>query len=406
MLRLWPSAVGLILLCCASDERRPSSSGGALEDAGRSSVEPSGDVPNLSPAALDVTVTRALCRTEDDCESGQRCCTTGAVGVCEPFSPDYECARPDLTVLAPRDWGPEFVERVFEASANDCAVVDGCVRGPGPRRLMRFSIEAINLGNADMILGPAGTAGVNRSTCTQALLADDFLRYELLAPDGALIIRSSGRASHCAPRTPGAPILPFRCDVLGLARRSYDVFSSSEECQWLDVTGVDAGDYTLRVTINPGGTAFESDAANNSLDLPVRVPERDPLVSCEAPPATTLPDQLECGWTRYEPAELGSCTPGESVVVACSICNNLPVLRLCEGPRPCSALGALDVTTGDLYRDGAGPTPCTTTASDCVNGLCVTSSFTCPSSGVYTLLSHPGSYGESISDCRLARPQP
>jgi hypothetical protein len=51
-----------------------------------------------------------------------------------------------------------------------------------------------------------------------------------------------------------------------------DVYDHSLDCQWIDVTGVPAGDYLLRLTVNPSGTFPEAQQSNNSSLARVAIP--------------------------------------------------------------------------------------------------------------------------------------
>jgi len=46
------------------------------------------------------------------------------------------------------------------------------------------------------------------------------------------------------------------------------------DCQWLDITDVAPGAYSLRVTINPDRVLTESNYDNNETTVPVTIPSR------------------------------------------------------------------------------------------------------------------------------------
>jgi hypothetical protein len=58
------------------------------------------------------------------------------------------------------------------------------------------------------------------------------------------------------------PQKTFNCTNQGISRGWADVYGSSLDGQWLDVTGITPGNYSLRVTVNPlnvssGGTSTD-----------------------------------------------------------------------------------------------------------------------------------------------------
>ena len=61
------------------------------------------------------------------------------------------------------------------------------------------------------------------------------------------------------------------CDNQGISAGWEDSYDSSLDCQWLDITGVPAGDYILRVTVNPDSLFPETIITDNSSDVEVRI---------------------------------------------------------------------------------------------------------------------------------------
>src|SRR5258708_12497540 len=52
-----------------------------------------------------------------------------------------------------------------------------------------------------------------------------------------------------------------------------DVNAAGLPCQYIDITGVPAGNYVLKMTVNPDGLIAESDTNNNVTLVPVTVPQ-------------------------------------------------------------------------------------------------------------------------------------
>lgn len=50
-----------------------------------------------------------------------------------------------------------------------------------------------------------------------------------------------------------------------------DVYDASVPGQYIDVTGLPSGDYTLQVEVNPTGVLMENDTSNNVVSVPVRL---------------------------------------------------------------------------------------------------------------------------------------
>ena len=64
----------------------------------------------------------------------------------------------------------------------------------------------------------------------------------------------------------------FNCSTQGVSAGFADIYSRGLPCQYIDVTDVPAGDYTLRIETNFTGQLPDSDLTNNAADLLVTVP--------------------------------------------------------------------------------------------------------------------------------------
>ncbi|WP_437817467.1 lysyl oxidase family protein [Sorangium sp. So ce1078] len=320
-----------------------------------------------------------LCTDDSECASGQTCCLAGFVGTCTSLESGEACPLPDLTVSAD---AAQFSLSIGRQSfpADSCAIVEGCVGGAGERRLMSFSTETPNVGEADMILGdPTLVDGFEFSSCHGHYHFEGYARYELLDTTG-VVVATGHKQAFCLMDTssvgiPGSPTTPrYHCGFQGIQRGWSDVYSAGLDCQWVDITGVGAGDYFLRITINADRTLPESDYGNNTIEVPVTIPEEiptvpgDPLSPCSSPAGGEWRD---CGWSIAPGYEGVACTPGAPITVGCGCpagsCGSDPMLRVCDGASGCTGVAAL-------------------ASVDDTCGYCPQASFVCPESGVYTVL--------------------
>lgn len=206
------------------------------------------------------------------CPDALRCCAQGVVqqGVyrCEapvagldfdeptasPEAPNngpLDCDAPDL-IVDTTQLQPLYAD-VF-MSQDTCEVLEGCVGGLGWRRLVLFTIATPNIGSTDLALGiPANLPELfHYSACHDHFHFDEFARYELL--DGDQLVATGHKQAFCLLDTlswawPFA--LPqFDCSNQGISRGFSDYYESGLPCQWVDITGLPAGDYTLRITLN------------------------------------------------------------------------------------------------------------------------------------------------------------
>lgn len=374
-------SIGLQASC--RDAAPPSAPGanepGAPSATDRADASDVGDVFGSSESP------RALCRTDRDCPVSERCCLSGLVGVCAPLEAPFECPAPDLTLAFPADFRPRFESAVFKE--GDCQL-QKCVGGEGPRRLLRFPLEVVNRGAGPIILALRDAPGVRSVACDGSLFLDDFLRYELVDAEGAR--RASGVGDVGLTCRLGSSMAesssPFDCDMLGLEPHSYRSYSSDANCQWVDVTTLPPGEYTLRATVNADWRLAEQDLGNNVLERAVVIPAADPLAPCQekVPDELGFGENIECGW-QMMPGQTGlSCSPGELVSLACTFCDGAYLPRVCPGDAPCSAAGAVPYTMLAQI-----PQPCGGEQGCDGSGQCTSFPFDCPASGRYTLLGFP-----------------
>ena len=197
---------------------------------------------------------------------------------------DCTCHRlrdplPDLVVDRAR-LQDEIVISSASFSTRSCASVEGCVAGVGERRLLRFSVAAINQGQADLIPPDPATRPdlFEWGACHGHHHYSGFARYELRDAAGALVMRGRKQAycmedSYQVHRGPNVGCSPrTTCESQGIQAGWADVYGNDLDCQWIDITTVPAGTYFLAVTLNPTRTFEEVTYANNTAVVPVTIP--------------------------------------------------------------------------------------------------------------------------------------
>ncbi len=310
----------------------------------------------------------------------------------------------DVRVGTQRDGGPQLrameegvrdhriVYRYFRA--DSCAISEGCVGAGGWRRLLQFTATVQNRGDEDIALGEVGPTSlavqnrlVSFSECHGHMHFNHYGRFEFGSGETAL----GGKRAFCLESTSRyfnneqTPLThPYSCAFQGVAAGWGDDYIAGLDCQWVDVTPIDAtGGITapLRFVVNPDEflcegalvldgegnptfepTEFRSEAgeieqrfvcdrfpdanADNSAEAPVTLPEEGGLAT--APCGRFLVGaERNCDYAR-QPGELVTCTPGETVTLSCTAASaSAPVaVRVCEashvlGGFPCLHADAL-----------------------------------------------------------------
>jgi hypothetical protein len=328
------------------------------------------------------------------------CCVPGAQPVCTPLAANSagigvgQCPLPDL-VLDENRLRSEI--GIGPASFRDigCSVMESCVQAPGIRRLLHFSVVTPNLGTADLFLGKPGSLAdlFEYSSCHDHYHFQGYALYRLLDSAGQVVLTGRKRA-FCLEdfeRQDDPPLTTrkqprYTCENQGISVGWTDTYANGLKCQFLDITDLAPGQYTLEVTVNPDRFFPELSYDNNVATAPVEI----------APPTTSPTDPCvgqveglnrECGWLA---AGTYSCTPGVQVSVGCgascdfaTACDGDPILRVCDGAGACASPGLGE--NDDCNRDSQ----------------CSRVAFDCPASGQYTVLTAPFKTTDTVT-CEVA----
>lgn len=175
-----------------------------------------------------------------------------------------------------------FEEETFEA--DDCAFIEGSIGTVGLRRLLRFDTIIINYGELPIVLGspadpepPYTASQFEFSPCHGHYHFSGWADYEL-KDSGGTTVAFGHKQAFCLldslQYVAGAPEEGFDCDFQGISSGWADIYSSDLDGQWVDVTGIPEGDYTLEITVNSAGKVPEMrDEHPNTVSVPVHVPD-------------------------------------------------------------------------------------------------------------------------------------
>jgi hypothetical protein len=129
-----------------------------------------------------------------------------------------------------------------------------------------------NQGTGDLYFGPPESNPLfEYSSCHDHYHFSGYASYELL--DGDSVLVTGRKQAFCLldtiqiPAGTGTPY--YTCENQGITAGWADSYPNFLPCQWIDITDVAPGAYTLRIRINPTMAFEESDYSNNQLDLPV-----------------------------------------------------------------------------------------------------------------------------------------
>jgi hypothetical protein len=223
------------------------------------------------------------CETFAQCDNMRPTCSPGC-GPGEFCGTDCAChavtaSLPDLIVDSNRLKDEILFDTVF-VTENSCARVEECVTGTGARRVLRFSVEAINQGFETVTVPPPADRPdlFTFSPCHGHFHFSGFAFYALLNGKGETVLTGRKQA-YCMEDTQRISVGPqvpcskqYNCETQGIQRGWSDLYGNTLDCQWLDITGVAPGDYQLKVVLNPARSFQEVSLDNNTAIVPVTIP--------------------------------------------------------------------------------------------------------------------------------------
>jgi hypothetical protein len=181
----------------------------------------------------------------------------------EPQADAGADALPDLRLEAPERGSVNFRQARFVDES--CEVLDGCATETGSRSLMGLEFALRNDGAVPIELGSPSEADIfQRSRCDKASIPGLFAA-ELRDERGRVVSRGS-LATKCIASDGG----DYSCTSQGLGADE-----SSEQpqgaCDFLDITDVEPGEYTISVTVNPERQIEEADYDNNTIEWTIPI---------------------------------------------------------------------------------------------------------------------------------------
>lgn len=166
----------------------------------------------------------------------------------DPTCPD----GPDLEIQEDVLRNTLFLGQEF-AEENDCFIGEGCLQGYGTRDVIRFTTHFKNVGELDYYIGQETPDNDQFSfdNCHGHYHYESYAEY-LLVDSTSNIIPIGHKAGFCVIdlECSGGGTAKYGCGNMGITAGCGDIYSPSIDCQWIDITDVEDGAYTIVVRVN------------------------------------------------------------------------------------------------------------------------------------------------------------
>lgn len=226
------------------------------------------------------------------------------------YFPNPLCQAPDLTIVQ-----SQFISSLSLGTENapmgDCRVVEHCLTGYGTRTVINFDTYIKNIGNLDYYIGGPGSQPGQFTTnnCHGHPHYEGYAEYRLYKADGT-IIPIGFKNGFCVLDYDGCPdggTAKFTCGNMGISKQCGDIYHAGLDCQWVDITDVDTGNYVLAAKVNwdhsPDALGhYESTYTNNWAQACIKITKVGNVKGFTL--ATSCPSYTDCAGVQFGTAVL------------------------------------------------------------------------------------------------------
>lgn len=192
------------------------------------------------------------------------------------FRPDRSSrGLPDLVPDPHYVQAATYVQRSYLYSLR-CAAEEKCLASSAyaadttdydVRVLLRFPQRVKNEGTADFLPNRPRHTWEWHSCHQHYHSMGEFSHYDLLDAATGRKVAEGHKASFCLEDTTCdfGHLKRYACTshTQGLSPGCYDTYNADIDCQWIDITDVQPGNYILKLQVNPNYLIPESDFTNN-----------------------------------------------------------------------------------------------------------------------------------------------
>lgn len=168
------------------------------------------------------------------------------------YGPNPNCpSGPDL-IITPGVLASSVYPALVSAS-DGCYISEGCLQGYGLREVVRFTTHIQNVGTEDYVIGaPNPNSGqFEFDECHGHWHQEGYAEYRMYDENGvALPVGFKNGFCVLDLECNGGGSATYGCSYMGISAGCGDIYHSGLACQWIDVTDLPDGIYTLVIVVN------------------------------------------------------------------------------------------------------------------------------------------------------------
>lgn len=138
-------------------------------------------------------------------------------------------------------------------NGNDvCLIGEGCLSGYGARQVINFSTRIANIGDADYYIGQPATGNTQFvfDQCHGHWHYAGYAMYNIYDSTGVPLQAGFKNGFCVLDLQCFGGSAKYGCGNMGISAGCADIYGAGLSCQWLDITNIPAGRYTLVVRVN------------------------------------------------------------------------------------------------------------------------------------------------------------
>ncbi len=197
-------------------------------------------------------------------------------GTCA-FPGDPDCPTgPDLLMREDVFLNSLYIDYID--NTDGCLIEEACLSGYGMRELLRFSTHIDNIGESDYYIGvpETGNEQFEFDACHEHWHYEGYANYLIFDADGNALPQGFKNGFCVLDLVCDWGTAQYGCGNMGITAGCGDIYGSSLECQWFDITDLPAGDYTFATVVNwdydPDAIGqYEMDYDNNWAQACIRI---------------------------------------------------------------------------------------------------------------------------------------
>ncbi len=236
------------------------------------------------------------------------------------FNGEQGCPGPDLMILESVLKNTLQMHHIENDDIDECLIGESCLGGYGRRDLIRFTTHFKNIGEIDYLIGDTDTSNTQFTfdNCHGHFHYDGYAEY-LLYDENSVETPAGLKNGFCVIdlECSGGGQPQFNCNYMGITAGCGDIYDRNIDCQWVDITDIEDGTYTLVTRVNWDNAPdflgrYETDFSNNWAQVCINI-FTEPDGSRNFETATTCEPFVDCAGQVYGSAQpdcTGTCNGG------------------------------------------------------------------------------------------------